>query len=56
MKGTMDGTDNNIDRANKTLTSLSWGQRFQIILLHLIAFLLFVGIIILLIIRIINSN
>jgi hypothetical protein len=49
-------TDTNIDRANKTLNSLSWGQRIQLILIHFIAFLLFIAIIILAILRFMRQN
>ncbi len=49
-------TDTNIDRANKTLNSLSWGQRIQLILIHSIAFLLFIAIIILAILRFMRQN
>jgi hypothetical protein len=52
----VEGTDNNVKKANSTLRSLSWGQRIQLILLNLIAFFLFVAIIALLIIRILNSG
>jgi hypothetical protein len=48
-------TDQNLDRANKKITSLSWGRRFQLILLNLIAFLLFLTIVVLLIIKIIKK-
>lgn len=51
---TVDNTDNNVKSANLTIRRLSWGQRVQLILLNLIAILLFIGIIILLVIRILN--
>ena len=51
-----DSTDNNLERANKIINNLTWGQRIQLILLHLIAILLFVGIIILLVLRVISMK
>lgn len=52
----LDGANLNIKKANVTLNSLSNGQRIQLILLNIIAFILFLGIIILLILRILKSN
>ena len=56
MNTVFDGTDNNLQRANKIINNLTWGQRIQLILLHLIAILLFVGIIILLVLRVISMK
>jgi len=53
----IDQTENNLNRANKTISSLSWGQRIQLILLNLIAILLFIGIILLILFKLVlNSN
>lgn len=49
-------TDNNINRANKILGDLSWGQRLQLIFIHLISIILFIVIIILLVLKIISGK
>ncbi len=52
----VDGTDKDLKKANSTLSSLSWGQKVQYILLNLISIILFIGIIVLLILRILRSK
>jgi hypothetical protein len=49
-------TDNNMYRANKTLSNLSWGQRIQLIFIHAISIILFIVIIILLVLKIISGK
>jgi methyl-accepting chemotaxis protein len=56
MKKTVEETNENLNKANVTIRSLSWGQRVQLILLNLISFFLFIGIIVLLILRFLRSG
>lgn len=51
MHETVDGTEQNMQRANIKISNLTWAQRSQLLFMHLIALMLFIAIVIIIAIK-----